>query len=140
MIITLKKEREDRQHKSYLISSVIFLILFLSFASFSSANTFGYNYLDNKNYILEGVNYSINVNNTEYFHGYTPSTLYTYYRGLLQTYFNGVYCQLAGCTMEGNINMDNYNITNIKSSKYTNSSYGIYSNSTDIVFGYIEGL
>lgn len=40
----------------------------------------------------------------------------------------------------GNINMSLHNVTNITATTYSNSSYGIWSNSTDVVFGYIEGL
>ena len=56
----------------------------------------------------EGVNYSINVNNTDHFDGYSISTLYTYYKSL----FDDVYCKLTGCTMTGGINMGTNDITN----------------------------
>ncbi len=46
----------------------------------------------------------------------------------------------SGDTMSGNLNMSNNNITTIKKTSYTNSSYGIWSNSTDVVIGYIGGL
>lgn len=88
----------------------IFLLTTFLLTSLASASTFGYNYLDNRDYVIKGANYSINVNNTEYLDGYSVSTLYTYYRGLLQTYFNGVYCQLTGCTMAGDINMNGNDI------------------------------
>ena len=50
------------------------------------------------------------------------------------------YLSLSGGTMTGNINMNGNNITNITKTTYKNSSYGIWSNETDIVIGYIAGL
>jgi hypothetical protein len=82
---------------------------------------------------------TLNVNNTQYFQGYTPSTLYTYYRGLLETFFDDVYCKLTGCTMTGNLNIS----ANLSSDRYVtnlNTTTGICSNGTDTFFGYIEGV
>jgi len=56
------------------------------------------------------INYSLipTVNNSQYFDGYSISTLYTYYKSL----FDDVYCELTGCTMTGDIDMDGNDITN----------------------------
>jgi len=55
-------------------------------------------------------NYSaVNVNNSEYLQGYTPTTLKDWIQGL----FDSIYCKLTGCTMEGNIDMNKNNITNV---------------------------
>lgn len=51
---------------------VLLFLMAILFIPMISANTFGYNYLDNKDNILEGANYSINVNNTEFHRGLTP--------------------------------------------------------------------
>lgn len=50
------------------------------------------------------------------------------------------YVNVGGDTMTGNLNMSNNNLTNVKEVSVINSSYGMWSNSTDVVFGYIEGL
>jgi len=57
------------------------------------------------------INYSLvpTVNNTEHFGGYTVATLTTYLQGL----YDLVYCQLTGCTMAGDIDMDDNNIINV---------------------------
>jgi len=76
-----------------------------------------------------GINYSqiSTVNNTEYFQGYTPTTLKDWMQGL----FNSVYCKLTGCTMTGdltttgNITANTYfgdgsQLTGINGMNYTN--------------------
>jgi len=97
-------------------------------------------------------NYSINVSyadqagNSHLFNDYSVSGLYSYYKGLLETYFDGLYCQLTGCTMAGDIDMgdnDITNVNNITANKYDlgqNNSYGMWSNSTDMIIGNIGGL
>lgn len=62
-----------------------YLLLVLLFASFASAGidgTIGLNLAAKPASIVDGANYSINVNNSQYFQGYTPSTLWTYYTSL----------------------------------------------------------
>jgi len=93
----------------------IYLFLFLFLFSFVSAElNIGYDVdVDVNNVILDvpetPINYSlVNVNNSQYLQGYTPSTLYTYYKSL----FDDIYCELTGCTMEGDIDMDDHDITN----------------------------
>ena len=55
------------------------------------------------------INYStIDVNDSQYLRGYSPTTLRTWFEGL----FDSVYCKLTGCTMTGDINMGGNDITN----------------------------
>ena len=71
--------------------------------TFTSASSFGYNYLDQEqDSITDGGNYSINVNNTEHLQGRDTNQLYSYFESL----FNSVYCKLTGCTISGNITAD----------------------------------
>ena len=57
------------------------------------------------------INYSLipTVNNTDHFGGYTPAS----YADVLKAYFDGFYCLLTGCTMEGDIDMDENDINNV---------------------------
>jgi len=84
---------------------VIFSLIFLSQLSFSLGlpDDSG-NIID---FIYEiPINYSeVNVNNSYYWQGYTPITY--------KTFLEGFYCLLTGCTMQGDINMGDNNITNI---------------------------
>lgn len=69
---------------------ILFLFSLILLTPLISANTFGYNYLDNAvtgTQIINGTNYSINVNNTEHLQGRDTSTLYTYFKG----FFDSVY-------------------------------------------------
>ena len=54
-------------------------------------------------------NNTININNSQYLQGYTPTTLKDWIQGL----FDSVYCKLTGCTMAGDIDMDGNNILNV---------------------------
>lgn len=111
--------------------------------SFSSAATFGYTYLDNgakgnitKNYNQTYINQTIvgatyynvtNVTNNTYinqtvnatvnstqFSSNSPITIDTsWLTSFINLVTGGLYCELAGCTMSGNINMDNNNLTNV---------------------------
>lgn len=86
----------------------VFFLIILSISligSTVSAETFGYGRTESV-----PINYSIipTVNNSEYFDGFSVTSLYTYYRGLLETYFGGVYCKLTGCTMTGDLVIDGY--------------------------------
>jgi len=85
------------------------VIIVIVLGSLSSAEKFGYGRTEDI-----PINYSTipSVNNSEYLDGYSVDSLYTYYRGLLETYFDTVYCKLTGCTMAGNIDMDGNDITN----------------------------
>ena len=83
---------------------IIILLFMLSLGGFISAENWGYNYLEEEA-ITPGANYSINVNNTQYLRGYSPLTL----RDWMQTTYDTIYCELTGCTMSGDINMDGNN-------------------------------
>jgi hypothetical protein len=56
---------------THSITATLFLMAIL-FIPTISATSFGYNYLDQGDNVLEGANYSINVNNTEFHRGLTP--------------------------------------------------------------------
>ena len=85
---------------------LLILIMLVGFATAGIEGTIGLDLGAKSPTIVEGANYSINVNNTNHFEGYTVSSLYNYFKGLLETYFDGIYCKLTGCTMTGNINMN----------------------------------
>lgn len=70
--------------------TTFFIVVILSLISFTSASQFTYNSQDGPE-IISGSNYSINVNNTNYFQGYTPITLKDYF----QTFYNSVYYSIA---------------------------------------------
>jgi len=54
---------------------------------------------------LPSLNYSeINVNNSQYFQDYTPTTLKDWIQGL----FDSIYCKLTGCEMKGNITSNSW--------------------------------
>ena len=55
------------------------------------------------NYSTISTNYSEYSGDSHLFDGYSVSGLYSYYKGLLETYFDGVYCKLTGCTMSGDL-------------------------------------
>jgi len=88
--------------KKYII---FLMLLIVSSFSLVQAETFGYGRTE-----TIPINYSLipTVNNSQYFDGYSISTLYTYYKSLL----DDVYCELTGCTMTGDIDMDGNDITN----------------------------
>jgi len=95
-----------KNEKRYFI--VGFLLVFtLLFTSFVSPTSFGYG--EEGQTVNYGGNYTIDVNNTIYHQGYTVLAL----RSFFETYFNGIYCKLTGCSMNGNINMNENNITNV---------------------------
>ena len=88
-------------NKIPILVTSIFLLTLISV----SAGDFGYTRLD-----TETTNYSsVNVNNSQYLQGYTPTTL----KDWMQGFFDAVYCQLTGCTMTGDIDMDGNNIDNV---------------------------
>ena len=93
-------------------------IFLLSLTSVSSTESWKYNYLDQGEKVQSGANYSINVNNTEHFDGYTL----TEHRSWLQTFFNGIYASisdladylpLSGGIMTGHINMSGNDIQDV---------------------------
>ncbi|MCK9430523.1 MAG: hypothetical protein M0R17_11025, partial [Candidatus Omnitrophica bacterium] len=56
--------------------------------------------------ITTGANYTINVNNSDYLRGYSPTTL----RSWMESYFNGIYVQLTELTnLVGNWSLDKPN-------------------------------
>jgi len=61
---------------------------------------------------------NINVNNSQYLEGYSVNSLYNYYK----SFFDNLYCKLTGCTMQGNINMNNNDIDNIKNLNVTGNA------------------
>jgi len=72
---------------------ILFLMLIvISSFSLVQAETFGYGRTEEV-----PINYSLipTVNNSEYFDGYSTSSLYTYYRGLLETYFGGLFSPIT---------------------------------------------
>jgi len=128
-----------------IVLSVLVLAPFLN-----AANDFGYNNLYKDNQIIDGLNYSINTNysdnagDSHLFDGYSSTGLYGYYKGLLETYFDGIYAKitdlanylpLAGGTMSGDINMGSNNITNINSIEA--DGVDSYFNSTLLIDGNI---
>ena len=84
----------------------------------------------NITYINQTVN--ITANSTQ-FDSLNPLTIKTSW---LSSFINWLF----GNGVNSNLNMQTNNITNIIKSTYANSSYGIWSNSTDIIIGYIGGL
>lgn len=93
-------------------------------------NSLGINWLNTTS--TASVNYSsVEVNNSQFLQGYTPTTL----QSLFQTAFNSIYCTLTGCTMAGNINMGSNNIFNAGDINAT-SFYGDGSGLTGVATGY----
>jgi hypothetical protein len=90
---------------------VVTLIFLTTCIPLISSQKVGYNSLDYGEKVRDGFNYSINVNNSDFFGGYSVLGL----RGLYEVYYNGIYCQLVGCTMSGNIDMDSNDILNAES-------------------------
>jgi len=106
MIQKNRKSRiKDETLKAFILSA-LFLSLFFFNLNFISAEEFGYTYLEpgeNLNQVTY-LNYTeVNVNNSNFWAGYTPTTYYTYIKGLLDTAYDLVYCKLTGCTMTGNL-------------------------------------
>jgi hypothetical protein len=68
----------------------LFLLTLILLTPLISANNFGYNYLDNKDYVIDGANYSINVNNTEHLQGRDTNALYNYFKGLYDSVYYSI--------------------------------------------------
>jgi len=90
---------------------VMYVLLGMLFISLTSATSVGTSELTEGAVIYTSpTNYSeVNVNNSEYFQGYTPTT----FKDWLITQFNSVYCALTGCVMAGNINMSGNDIEDV---------------------------
>ena len=122
----LKKKQGERKitYKNILFLGIIFTIFSL-LTSFSSA-------LPSDSDVNLTFNYPINysevptVNNSEYFDGYSVATLWTYYTGL----GNALWCQLTGCTMAGDIDMDG---NTIYDGVYNGTFNGDWNGSSDYV-------
>ena len=102
------------------------LILFLSIflISLTSASPFGYDYLEHATEgVTTGENYSINVNNSNYLQGYTPTTLKDWIQGL----FDSVYVKITDVVgMVGNWSADKVDYMLISDWNATNTSYVPY--------------
>lgn len=90
---------------------VMCVLLGMLFISLTTATSVGTSELTEGGVIYTSpTNYSeVNVNNSEYFQGYTPTT----FKDWLITQFNSVYCALTGCVMAGNINMSGNDIEDV---------------------------
>lgn len=103
-----KKQGEKEATKDSLLTGGVIrsLILLLLFSfSIVSAETFGYGKTEEI-----PINYSLipTVNNSQYFDGYSVSSLWNYYSNL----GNSIWCKLTGCTMNGDITFNNAGINN----------------------------
>lgn len=93
---------------------LIFIFLLVITPSLLAQGDFGYNSLYDGADLLSNVNYSINVNYSEFsgnaklFDGYSVSGLYAFFK----SQYDNVYCLLTGCTMAGDINMGGNSISN----------------------------
>ena len=90
-----------------------FTFLFLFSLNLVQAEDFGYGKTEEL-----PINYSLipTVNNSEYFNGYSVSSLWSYYSNL----GDSIWCKLTGCTMEGNINMNGNSLLNIDTAYFDN--------------------
>jgi len=68
--------------KIVLVVSIIVLLVCIKTSSAGLTGEVGLDLNLNPLDINQGGNYSINVNNTEHFQGYTPTSLWSYYTGL----------------------------------------------------------
>lgn len=108
----------ERINKILVIASFLFILLFVSISSVSSAGSFGYDYLEHE----EELNYSNIVinetsNQTEYWNtneGSLDGVNSTQFENQgsflgiktswLTSFLDNTYCKLTGCTMQGDIN------------------------------------
>lgn len=99
----------------YIFFIAILILPLLSATEYSNCEVYGNCKTENAKDLINRINYTqVNVNNSQYLQGYTPSTLYDYFK----TMYDTVYCKLTGCTMTGNIDMNNNNISNIDYFKF----------------------
>ena len=90
-----------------VVNYFFFLILIMSLTgSLASAEVFAYGRTESI-----PINYSLipTVNNSQYFDSYSVASIWTYFSGL----GDALWCQLTGCTMAGNIDMGENDITNV---------------------------
>ena len=107
--------------RNKLFIGIILSIFFISFISATSLA--GYNYLEPGEKVMEGENYSINVNNSNYLQGYTPTTLKDWIQGL----FDSVYVKITDVVgMVGNWSADKVDYMLISDWNATNYSYVPY--------------
>ena len=90
---------------------IIIIIIFATFSfitasnfGFDNSNKFGFNNIDSGESVEYGGNYSINVNNSQFLQGYTPTTLRDWMQGL----FNAIYSPIAE-PLSLHLNQDNWN-------------------------------
>lgn len=105
------KNKNDRERKALTLKGVIFslmsiiffftLFLFIPFSSSLETALDGSLSVDLN--IPSPINYSnVDVNNSQYLQGYTPTTL----KDWIQTAFNSIYCKLTGCNITGDLKVD----------------------------------
>lgn len=92
----------------YFSLSVLLIFTFSLVSSLPNEGDLSIDFTYEPDYVIEGANYSINVNNTEHLEGRNTATLWTYFTGL----GNALWCQLTGCTMQGDIDMNGNDILN----------------------------
>lgn len=131
-----------------MIKRLLGLLLGIMIIGMATASSFGYDYLEHGDTVLEGANYTINVNNTDYFQGYTPTTLKNWIQGLFELVFvkfdnivdtvgnwsadKGDYIPYTGANQ--NVDLGNNNLT---LNKTLNISGGvIYDNGTDYIWDF----
>jgi len=126
------------------LAFIFSLLLVTALMSSVSAGIWGYDSFESSSPTTA----NINVNNTQFFRGYTPTTL----RDWMQITFDTLYCELTGCNMTGDLNVsgdvtgdyfigDGSGLTNIPPGAEVDPIWtadkGNYSTTADIVaFGY----
>ena len=126
------------------LAFIFSLLLVTALMSSVSAGIWGYDSFESSSPTTA----NINVNNTQFFRGYTPTTL----RDWMQITFDTLYCELTGCNMTGDLNVsgdvtgdyfigDGSLLTNIPAGAEVDPVWtadkGNYSTTADIVaFGY----
>lgn len=143
----------------------LFLAFVLVFSiGLVTATPFGYDFLEHPvQSIINGSNYSINVNNSNFLEGHPASYFYpnsnpfgfinstnsTQFdnnapihikESWLTSFINLVVDLSNYWTKTENINITGYNLTANKLDMGLNNSYGVISNGTDFIMGYINGL
>jgi len=118
----------------YMRKIILIMIFGIFFISLISASQFAYNYLDGQN-VNPGGNYTINVNNSEYFQGYTPTTLKNWIQNLFNSIFllksewnatNLSYVPYVGANQNVNLGANNLTVdTNVLHVDATNDRVGI---------------
>lgn len=101
---------------------ILTLLIFTIIPMTSAANDFAYNRLYTDTQVIDGFNYSINVNSSENWItdigslSTVNATTFSNQGGVLnviKSWWDGLYCQLTGCTIDGDFNVTgNLNVTN----------------------------